>query len=60
MRRQLRSIKSDHDLLPILDSLFQRKSAMVSALVVHTVAVASLWLLLVMNIAQSTQGSSLW
>jgi hypothetical protein len=36
MRRQLRSIKSDHDLLPILDSLFQRKSAMVSALVVHT------------------------
>jgi len=60
MRRQLRSIKSSHDLLPILDALFQRKSTMVSALVVHTVAVGSLWLLLVMNIASSTQGSTLW
>jgi hypothetical protein len=60
MRRQLRSIKSSHGLLPILDSLFQRKSTMVSALVVHTVAVGSLWLLLVMNIASRTQGSTLW
>ena len=58
--RQLRLIKSGHDLLPILDSLFQRKSAMVSVLVVHTVVVGSLWLLLVVNIARSTQGSTLW
>ena len=60
MRRQLRLIKSGHDLLPILDSLFQRKSTMVSALVVHTLVVGSLWLLLVVNIARSTQGSALW
>jgi hypothetical protein len=60
MRRQLRSIKSGHDLLPILDLLFQRKSTMVGALVVHTLVVGSLWLLLVVNIAQSTRGSALW
>jgi len=60
MLRQLRLIKSGHDLLSILDSLFQRKSTVVSALVVHTLVVGSLWLLLVVNIARSTHGSSLW
>jgi len=60
MLRQLRLIKSGHDLLSILDSLFQRKSTVVSALVVHTLVVGSLWLLLVVNIARSTHGPSLW
>ena len=60
MRRHLRSIESGHDLLPILGSLFQRKSTVVGALVVHTLVVGSLWLLLVVNIVRSTRGSALW
>jgi len=60
MRRQLRSVTSGHDLRPILDTLFQRKSTVVNALVVHTLVVGGLWLLLVVNIVRSTQGSASW
>jgi hypothetical protein len=44
--------KSKRDLRSNLDALFQRTPVMVSALVVHTLAVGSLWMVLALDMAR--------